>query len=77
MKIGITENETPYLRVYKPHFFDKNLTSKIGVRLIHGIKNQDPPRKGRYHTDQVFPNFFGSSLPLSSKFFMHLPQVPF
>jgi hypothetical protein len=26
-----------YLRVYKPHFFDKNLTSKIGVRLMHGI----------------------------------------
>jgi hypothetical protein len=27
----------PYLRVYKPHFFDKNLPSKIGVRLIHGM----------------------------------------
>jgi hypothetical protein len=27
----------PYLRVYKPQFFDKNLPSKIGVRLIHGI----------------------------------------
>jgi hypothetical protein len=27
----------PYLRVYKPHFFDKNLPSKIGVRLIYGI----------------------------------------
>jgi hypothetical protein len=27
----------PYLREYKPHFFDKNLLSKIGVRLIHGI----------------------------------------
>jgi hypothetical protein len=29
--------EIPYLRVYKPHFFDKNLPSKIGVRLMHGI----------------------------------------
>jgi hypothetical protein len=27
----------PYLRVHKPHFFDKNLPSKIGERLIHGI----------------------------------------
>jgi hypothetical protein len=27
-----------YLRVYKPHSFDKNLPSKIGVWLIHGIK---------------------------------------
>jgi hypothetical protein len=27
----------PYLRVYKPHFFDKNLPSKIGVLLMHGI----------------------------------------
>jgi hypothetical protein len=27
----------PYLRVYKPHFFDTNLPSKIGMRLIHGI----------------------------------------
>jgi hypothetical protein len=26
-----------YLHVYKPHFFDKNFLSKIGVRLIHGI----------------------------------------
>jgi hypothetical protein len=26
-----------YLRVYKPHFFDKNLPSEIGVLLIHGI----------------------------------------
>jgi hypothetical protein len=25
----------PYLRVYKPHIFGKNLPSKIGVRLIH------------------------------------------
>jgi hypothetical protein len=23
--------------VYKPHFFDKNLPSKIGVRFFHGI----------------------------------------
>jgi exosortase/archaeosortase len=23
--------------VYKPYFFDKNLSSKIGVRLSHGI----------------------------------------
>jgi hypothetical protein len=27
----------PYLRVYKLHFIDKNLPSKIGVRLKHGI----------------------------------------
>jgi hypothetical protein len=27
----------PYLHMYKPHFFDKNLPFKIGVRLIHGI----------------------------------------
>jgi hypothetical protein len=27
----------PNLRVYKPHLFDKNLPSKIGVRLIDGI----------------------------------------
>jgi hypothetical protein len=27
----------PYLRVYKPHFFDNNLPSKIGVRFMHGI----------------------------------------
>jgi hypothetical protein len=27
----------PYLRVHKPHFFDKNLPSKTGVRLMHGI----------------------------------------
>jgi hypothetical protein len=44
-------NKVPYLRMYKPHFFDKNLHSKIGVRLIHGIKNLDPPRKSRCHTD--------------------------
>jgi hypothetical protein len=31
-------NILPYLRMYKPHFFDKNLPSKIGVRLIHGVK---------------------------------------
>jgi hypothetical protein len=42
-----------YLRVYKPHFFGKNIPSKIGVRLKHGIKkkNVDPPRKSRYHID--------------------------
>jgi hypothetical protein len=27
----------PYLHLYKLHFFDKNLPSKIGVQLIHGI----------------------------------------
>jgi hypothetical protein len=27
--------DIPYLRMYKPHFFDKNLPSKIGVRLKH------------------------------------------
>jgi hypothetical protein len=30
-------SQIPYLRVYKPLFFYKNLPSKIGVRLIHGI----------------------------------------
>jgi hypothetical protein len=42
-----------YLRVYKPHFSGKNLSSKIGVRLIHGVKNKDldPSRKSRYHID--------------------------
>jgi hypothetical protein len=29
--------EIPCLRVCKPYFFDKNLPSKIGVRLTHGI----------------------------------------
>jgi hypothetical protein len=32
--------EILYLLLYKPHFFDKNLPSKIGVRLIHGIKKR-------------------------------------
>jgi hypothetical protein len=27
----------PYLRMYKPYYFDKNLSPKIGVRLTHGI----------------------------------------
>jgi hypothetical protein len=27
----------PYLRVYMPHFFDKNSPSKIEVQLIQGI----------------------------------------
>jgi hypothetical protein len=27
----------PYLGVKKPHFFYKNLPSKIGARLMHGI----------------------------------------
>jgi hypothetical protein len=27
----------PYLRTYKPHFFDQYLPSKIAVRLMHGI----------------------------------------
>jgi hypothetical protein len=31
------ELRIPYLRVYKTHFFDRNLPSKIGVRLIHGM----------------------------------------
>jgi hypothetical protein len=29
--------KVPYLRVYKPLFFDKNLPSKIGVWLKHGV----------------------------------------
>jgi hypothetical protein len=30
-------SRTPYLPLYKPHCIDKNLPSKIGVRLMHGI----------------------------------------
>jgi hypothetical protein len=42
----------PYLRVYKPHFFVKNLPSKIGVYTRNLKKeNPDPPRKSRYHTE--------------------------
>jgi hypothetical protein len=40
--------------MYKRHFFDKNLPSKIGVRLKHGIlknENLDPPRKSLYQKD--------------------------
>jgi hypothetical protein len=33
VKINSLLQELPYLRVYKPHFFDKNLPCKIGVRL--------------------------------------------
>jgi hypothetical protein len=40
----------PYLRVYNPHFFDKNLPSKIGCGLYTEFKELDPPRKIRYHT---------------------------
>jgi hypothetical protein len=36
----------PYLRVFQPHFFDKNLPSKMWVRLIHGIlKNRSSKKK--------------------------------
>jgi hypothetical protein len=35
----LAETVLPYLRMYKPHFFGKNLPPKIGVRLIHGVKN--------------------------------------
>jgi hypothetical protein len=35
--LSVSVGRLPYLRVYKPHFFDKNLPSKIGVRLLHGI----------------------------------------
>jgi hypothetical protein len=48
----------PYLRVYKPHFFDKNLPSKIGVQLIYGIlfifyffKKARSSEKSRYPKD--------------------------
>jgi hypothetical protein len=30
-------NKLTYLRVYKQHVFDKNLPSRIVVRLVHGI----------------------------------------
>jgi hypothetical protein len=47
--------QLPYLRVYKTHFFDKNLPSEIGVRLftesLKKKKNLDPPRKGHYHIE--------------------------
>jgi hypothetical protein len=40
-KLDLTSSKAkayiPYLRVYKQHFFDKNLPSKIGVRQKHGI----------------------------------------
>jgi hypothetical protein len=36
-KVAIAFSLALYLRVYKPHFFEKNLPSKIGVWLIHGI----------------------------------------
>jgi hypothetical protein len=40
----------PYLRMYKQHFFDKNLPSKIGCGLYTELKkNVDLPRKSRYH----------------------------
>jgi hypothetical protein len=32
-----TLTKLAYLRVYKPPFFDKNLPSKIVLRLVHGI----------------------------------------
>jgi hypothetical protein len=45
-------HDVTYLRVYKPHVFDKNLPSKIGLRQMHGMKKSlDPPRKSRYHAD--------------------------
>jgi hypothetical protein len=31
------EAKLPYLHVYKPHFFDKNLPSKIGVILQENV----------------------------------------
>jgi hypothetical protein len=34
---SLTEKCIPYLRVYKPHFSDKNLPSRIGARLVNGI----------------------------------------
>jgi hypothetical protein len=34
---AIDRHEVPYLRVKSRTFFDKNLPSKIGVRLMHGI----------------------------------------
>jgi hypothetical protein len=44
---------TVFAFVYKLHFFDKNLPSKIGVRFIHGFfkflfRKLDPPRRSRY-----------------------------
>jgi hypothetical protein len=36
-KCMICKSGIPYLHVYKPHFFDKNLSSKIGIRIIHRI----------------------------------------
>jgi hypothetical protein len=31
------KTKIPYLHMYKPHFSDKNLPSKTGMQLIHGI----------------------------------------
>jgi hypothetical protein len=47
----MTGLEIPYLRMYKPHLFDKNLPPKIWVRLMHGIKNLDATRNSHYHVD--------------------------
>jgi hypothetical protein len=33
LSIDSNKSKVLYLRVYKPHFFDKNLPPKIGVRL--------------------------------------------
>jgi hypothetical protein len=42
----------PYLRVYKQHFFHKNLPSKTGVRLIHGfLEKLYPPKRSHYSID--------------------------
>jgi hypothetical protein len=43
----------PYLRVYKPHFFDRNSHSKIGMRLINEIKKEptSSEKKSRYNID--------------------------
>jgi hypothetical protein len=51
-----SNNRIYYICVYKLHFFDKNLPSKIEVRLIHGIlciflKKELVPKKKSYPVD--------------------------
>jgi hypothetical protein len=40
----------PWLRVYKPHYFDKNYPPILGCGLYTKFKNPDSPRKSRYPT---------------------------
>jgi hypothetical protein len=50
-KIPSIGSKVTYLCVYKPHFFDKNLPSKIRVRLLHG-KNRTFEKKPYIQTTE-------------------------